>query len=71
MLSGECRWTREALMRGNWTVTQQFQKCVRQRAISSVLARARCKDEAHAAKVVDRVWDLCFADTRPFDEVYR
>ncbi|KAF4505396.1 hypothetical protein G6O67_007352 [Ophiocordyceps sinensis] len=70
-LSGECRWTREAITRGNWSVTKHFQNCVRRRAISSVVARPRCKDEAHAAKVVDQVWDSCFSDTRPFDEVYR
>lgn len=71
MLSGECRFTREAFTRGNWTVTQQFQNCVRSRAIMSVRARARCRDTEHATKVVNQVWDSCFADTRPFDEIYK
>ncbi|KAI2639705.1 peptidase M76 family-domain-containing protein [Hypomontagnella submonticulosa] len=71
MLSGECRWTREAWTRGNWTLTQQFQDCVRRRAVQSVLARPRCKDDVQAVKVVNQVWDSCFSDTRPFDEVYR
>lgn len=71
MLSGECRWTREALTRNNWSLTQQFQNCVRQRAIKSVMARPRCEGEEHASKVVRKVWDSCFSDTRPFDEVYR
>ncbi|KAG6017072.1 Mitochondrial inner membrane protease atp23 [Claviceps lovelessii] len=71
MLSGECRWTREAFTRKQWSITQQFQNCVRRRAIQSVMARPRCKDDVHAAKVVNEVWDSCFADTRPFDEVYR
>ncbi|PON27953.1 peptidase M76 family protein [Trichoderma gamsii] len=71
MLSGECRWTREALTRGNWSLTQQFQNCVRARAIRSVMARPRCKDDVQATKVVNEVWDSCFSDTRPFDEVYR
>ncbi|QPH01901.1 Mitochondrial inner membrane protease atp23 [Epichloe festucae Fl1] len=71
MLSGECRWTREAFTRGQWSVTQQFQNCVRRRAIQSVMARPRCKDDVQATKVVNEVWDSCFADTRPFDEVYR
>ncbi|PTB67432.1 hypothetical protein BBK36DRAFT_1135024 [Trichoderma citrinoviride] len=71
MLSGECRWTREALTRGNWSLTQQFQNCVRKRAIQSVMARPRCKDDVQATKVVNEVWDSCFSDTRPFDEVYR
>ncbi|KAK5627802.1 hypothetical protein RRF57_003517 [Xylaria bambusicola] len=71
MLSGECRWTKEALTRGNWTLTQQFQDCVRKRAVESLLARPRCKDDVQAVKVVNQVWDSCFSDTRPFDEVYR
>lgn len=71
MLSGECRWTREALTRGNWTLTQQFQRCVRARAVQSVMARPRCRDDVEAVRVVNEVWDSCFADTRPFDEVFR
>ncbi|KAI0598499.1 peptidase M76 family-domain-containing protein [Biscogniauxia sp. FL1348] len=71
MLSGECRWSREAVTRGNWKLTQQFQDCVRKRAIQSVMARPRCKDDVQAARVVNQVWDSCFSDTRPFDEVYR
>jgi inner membrane protease ATP23 len=71
MLSGECRWSRESFTRGNWSLTQQFQNCVRRRATQSVMARPRCKDEEQAAKVVNQVWDSCFSDTRPFDEIYR
>ncbi|WQF76056.1 Putative peptidase M76, ATP23 [Colletotrichum destructivum] len=70
-LSGECRWTREAFTRGNWSLSQQFQDCVRKRAIQSVLNRPRCKDDVQATKVVNQVWESCFSDTRPFDEVYR
>ncbi|KAI2637451.1 peptidase M76 family-domain-containing protein [Xylaria nigripes] len=71
MLSGECRWTKEAFTRGNWKLTQQFQDCVRKRAVQSLLARPRCKDDVQAVKAVNQVWDSCFSDTRPFDEVYR
>ncbi|ERT00754.1 uncharacterized protein SPSK_07840 [Sporothrix schenckii 1099-18] len=71
MLSGECRWTRESITRGNWTLTQQFQRCVRMRAIQSLTARPRCKDDVHATKVVNEVWDSCFSDTRPFDDIYK
>lgn len=70
-LSGECRWVREFFMRQNWTVTQQHQECVRYRAVKSVMARSRCKDDVQAVKAVNEVWDSCFADTRPFDEIYR
>ncbi|KAK5663920.1 hypothetical protein OQA88_131 [Cercophora sp. LCS_1] len=71
MLSGECRWVRESFTRGNWTLTEQFQDCVRKRAVQSVMARPACKDDTHAVKVVNEVWDSCFGDKRPFDEVYR
>lgn len=70
-LSGECRWSREFFRRGQWKLTQQHQECVRRRAILSVRARPTCRDEAHATQVVNEVWNSCFRDTRPFDEIYR
>ena len=70
-LSGECRWTREFWTKGQYKVTQQFQECIRRRAVISVAGRPECKDDVQAAKVVNEVWDSCFSDTRPFDEVYR
>ncbi|KAK4217343.1 mitochondrial inner membrane protease atp23 [Rhypophila decipiens] len=71
MLSGECRWTRESFTRGNWGLTQQFQNCVRSRAVMSVMNRPTCKDDKHAVRVVNEVWDSCFNDKRPFEEIYR
>ncbi|WFC99509.1 Mitochondrial inner membrane protease atp23 [Malassezia yamatoensis] len=68
-LSGDCRWTRE-INRHNYSFLRQLQKCARRRAILSVRGNANCPDEATAAKVVDDVWDSCFHDTRPFDEIY-
>lgn len=70
-LSGECRWAREFFQRSQWKLTQQHQACVRRRAVLSVMARPNCKDEPHAQQVVNEVWDSCFKDTRPFDEIYR
>lgn len=70
-LSGECRWGREFFTRGQWGVTQQLQECVRRRAALSVAARPGCRDEKHAETVVNEVWDSCFNDTRPFDEIYK
>ncbi|KAL9001532.1 MAG: hypothetical protein Q9169_000107 [Polycauliona sp. 2 TL-2023] len=70
-LSGECRWVREFFTKGQYKITQQFQECVRRRATISVAARPWCKDDVQAAKSVNEVWDSCFSDTRPFDEVYR
>ncbi|KAK6441678.1 Mitochondrial inner membrane protease atp23 [Oleoguttula sp. CCFEE 5521] len=70
-LSGECRWGREFFTRGQWGLTQQLQECVRRRATLSVAARPACKDDVQAVRVVDEVWEGCFRDTRPFDEIYR
>lgn len=70
-LSGECRWTREFFTRGQWNLTQQLQECVRRRATLSVMSRPSCKDDVQAARVVNEVWDSCFNDTRPFDEIYK
>jgi mitochondrial inner membrane protease ATP23 len=70
-LSGECRFMREFWTRGQWKVTQQLQECVRRRAALSVAQRPACKDDVQAARVVNEVWESCFNDTRPFDEIYR
>lgn len=70
-LSGECRFGREFFTRGQRSITQQLQECVRRRATLSVQQRPGCKDKEHAAKVVNEVWESCFYDTRPFDEIYR
>lgn len=35
----------------------------------SVAANPACPDAETAEKVVNEVWDSCFNDTRPFDEV--
>ena len=70
-LSGECRWTREFFTRNQWRLTMQMQECVRRRAALSVAARPGCRDDVQAVRVVNEVWDSCFYDTRPFDEIYR
>lgn len=36
-----------------------------------MMNRPSCKDESQARKIVDEVWDSCFKDTRPFDEIYK
>lgn len=70
-LSGECRFWREFWHRAQWKVMYQHQECVKRRATLSVSARPNCRDDVEAAKVVNEVWDSCFADTRPFDEIYK
>jgi len=70
-LSGECRWANEFFRNKILSFTQHHQDCVRRRAIISVKGRPSCRDDVHAVKVVNEVWDSCFRDTRPFDEIYR
>lgn len=43
--------------------------CVRRRSIESVVANPACPNEAAAERAVNEVWESCFNDTRPFDEV--
>ena len=43
---------------------------MRRRAATSVAANAACPDLETAEKVVNEVWESCFNDTRPFDEVF-
>ncbi|KAF9562286.1 hypothetical protein CPC08DRAFT_663292 [Agrocybe pediades] len=68
-LSGDCRFTRE-LRRGFVSFSKQHQACVRRRAIESVTANPACPNEAAAERAVNEVWESCFNDTRPFDEIY-
>lgn len=46
-----------------------LQACVRRRAAESVAENPACPNPATAERVVNEVWDSCFNDTRPFDEV--
>jgi inner membrane protease ATP23 len=42
---------------------------VRRRAAISVAANPACPNQATAERAVNEVWESCFNDTRPFDEV--
>ncbi|KAG8901397.1 Mitochondrial inner membrane protease atp23 [Tulasnella sp. 403] len=68
-LSGDCKWTRE-VRRGFYTFAKQHEDCVRRRAILSVQSHHLCQDPTKAEKAVNEVWESCFKDTRPFDEIY-
>jgi inner membrane protease ATP23 len=63
-LSGDCKFTRE-FARGNLGFIKHFQTCVKRRAILSLEPHAG-KD---AARLVESVWEPCFRDTCPFDEI--
>ncbi|KAI9292154.1 metalloprotease ATP23 [Neoconidiobolus thromboides FSU 785] len=68
-LSGDCKFGNE-IKRGKFGISKQHQKCVRRRAILSVKAHPLCPDEDTAKVAVNAVFDSCFADTAPFDEIY-
>ncbi|CAG8435575.1 5763_t:CDS:2 [Diversispora eburnea] len=68
-LSGDCRWTRE-IRRGFFNFTKQHQACVKRRAILSVQKNSQCSAPGVAERVVSEVFESCFNDTRPFDEIY-
>jgi len=68
-LSGDCKWTRE-LRRGFFSFSKQHQACVRRRSALSVTANPACPDAVTAERAVNEVWESCFSDTRPFDEIY-
>lgn len=68
-LSGDCRLAREWTRR-HYSLAKQHQACVRRRATLSVAANPACPSKEVAEQVVNEVWDSCFADTRPFDEIY-
>ncbi|SPO32814.1 probable Mitochondrial inner membrane protease ATP23 [Ustilago trichophora] len=68
-LSGDCGFARE-LKRRNYGFKLQHQNCVKRRAVLSILANPACAgDSDKAQRTVDEVFESCFGDTRPFDEV--
>lgn len=70
-LSGECRMWNQMVKHGFWKFGKGHQDCVRRRAALSVAGNPNCPDKETAQLVVNQVFDQCFNDTRPFDEIYR
>ncbi|CCE64427.1 hypothetical protein TPHA_0H02230 [Tetrapisispora phaffii CBS 4417] len=71
-LSGECRFFQEFSKRGfGFTIAKGHQECVKRRAVLSLMGNPNCKDKKQAELVVDEVWESCFNDTRPFEDIYR
>ena len=69
-LSGDCHWVNE-LMRGRvfFGIKKHHQACVRRRAELSVAMNPKCRDAKHAQEVVDGVFERCFRDTAPYDDI--
>lgn len=70
-LSGECRAMNQIVRNGIWKFDRGLQNCVKRRATLSVRGNPNCQSDEQAAKVVNEVFDSCFHDTRPFDEIYK
>ncbi|QPG76021.1 hypothetical protein FOA43_003407 [Brettanomyces nanus] len=71
-LSGECAimtefWKHSGFMR----VAKGHQRCVKRKAILSVMGHPACKSKEQAEQVVDEVFRSCFNDTRPYESIYR
>ncbi|SPC66385.1 related to ATP23 - putative metalloprotease of the mitochondrial inner membrane [Ustilago sp. UG-2017b] len=68
-LSGDCGFARE-WKRRIYGFKLQHQNCVKRRAALSLLINPACDgDIEKAERAVDEVFESCFGDTRPFDEV--
>ena len=65
-LSGDCSFHREFVGRGQYSFKGQGQKCVKRRALLSVMGNPNC-DEIKAKMAVDKVFDVCYQDTAPFE----
>uniref|UniRef100_A0A6T9Z4T6 Mitochondrial inner membrane protease ATP23 n=1 Tax=Cyanoptyche gloeocystis TaxID=77922 RepID=A0A6T9Z4T6_9EUKA len=66
-LSGDCHWWQE-FQRGNFGISAQHQRCVKRRALLSLAMNPNCTAE-QSVKAVDDVWDICFKDHYPFDDI--
>ena len=67
-----CRFWQEFSRRGfGFKVSRGQQNCVKRRAVLSVMGNPSCQNKEQAERVVDEVWESCFNDTRPFEEIYR
>ncbi|KAJ3319770.1 Mitochondrial inner membrane protease atp23 [Blyttiomyces sp. JEL0837] len=57
------------LSRQHMEDTMAHEACVRRRAILSVKQNPSCQGEGVAEDAVRAVWDSCFKDTAPYDEI--
>ena len=75
-LSGECRLSRE-IMRGQLGISghfkylfSDFRDCVFRRSVLGMQQLLKNGDEKIAREAVSKVFDACFGDLAPFDEIY-
>jgi inner membrane protease ATP23 len=68
-LSGECGMLNQFLT-CHYGFTKYHQKCIKRRAVDSLRMNPACSAPGVAEAAVDDVFEACFADTAPFDEIY-
>ena len=68
ILSGDCSFVREFKI-GEVEITAHHPKCVRRRAVMSILANPQVESVEQAKAIVEEVYDRCAADTEPFGSV--
>ena len=69
-LSGDCKLTREMKRGYLMHFFKHHQQCVYRRAVLSLKQSPHCGNDNVPHESVMAVWDSCFADTAPFDEIY-
>ena len=69
-LSGDCHWVNE-VMRGKVFagLKGHHRKCARRRAELSVAMNPKCRGAKYAEEIVGEVFERCFNDTAPFDDI--
>ncbi|EDO34675.1 predicted protein, partial [Nematostella vectensis] len=67
-LSGDCFFWKENIGRFQFGWKAHQQKCVKTRAVNSILA-VRNVSRQRAEETVDSVFDACFNDTDPFERI--
>lgn len=67
-LSGDCWFSKETFGRFKFGWKGHQQKCVKERAVKSILC-VREISKQDAEDVVDSVFDACFHDTDPFERI--
>jgi inner membrane protease ATP23 len=69
-LSGDCHWMNELMRcRVGFGISKHHQACVKRRAELSVSMNPKCRGKEHAEEVVSEVFEQCFKDTAPYDDI--
>ena len=68
-LSRECRFYNE-IKRGYLGIARHHQDCVKRRSVLGLMQSKSVGSKEEAETIVNQVFNQCFQDTAPFDEIY-